>query len=224
MARGEEPGRAPPGSTSDGPENEQVEAPQRPRGHRVVQEEDGESFVEYLPPQYREAWQAGPEPGQSPPTAPEDSPGPYSGSGSQELAALVTAPVAQDPALKDKVRTLNAERPQLKQEYKRAFGRALPRPPQSPPTSGFGAGSQSGTDAESSERLQSPSSAGDLRADYKRQLGSSVRSSSAQESQHASGDLRDDYKRQLGPDTPGSQAGPLSLEPTVIGSDDASAD
>lgn len=142
MARGE-PGRALPESPSDAPDNEQAEAPRRQRPRRVVQEEDGESIVEYLPPQYREAWQAGagPEPVQSPsadPSGGDSGGGPSSSGPSSKPFAAPSTPPAKDPAVEGKARALNPERPSLKQEYARAFGRALPQPPQSASASGSG--------------------------------------------------------------------------------------
>lgn len=70
MARGEEPCRGSSaessdeerpleprrGSSTELSDEERPLEPRRRRGRRVVQEEDSESVVEYLPPQYQEAW------------------------------------------------------------------------------------------------------------------------------------------------------------------------
>lgn len=124
-----------PSSSSGDPQLDHTVGPRRDSARRIVQEEDAEAGVEYLPPRYREIWSR-PEPDQPASADSNDSPDISSpATASKDFAAPSTPPV-QDVALEDKVRGLNAERPSLKQEYARAFGRVLPQPPQSTSPSG----------------------------------------------------------------------------------------
>lgn len=163
MARGEDPHGGP--TTAPMDEGSLTE-PRRQRGHRVVQEEDGESFVEYLPPQYRDAWNGGGDPGPSTSMRMRGDPSPSSDP--EVLPTGRRSPVApiQDPELEDKVRGLNADRPQLKQEYTRAFSRALPHPPHTASSSDSGVAIQQPPSADAQGVAM-----GNLQAEYKRRFG-----------------------------------------------------
>lgn len=152
MARGEEPRRSSNAGSSD---EEGSREPRRRRGRRVVQEEDGESVVEYLPPQYREAWQSGGERG---PSHHSEQDEPQLDPEVQQLDGPSSAPI-QDRALAGKVGGLSSSsQPPLKQAYARVFNRALPRPPHS--------------SVASDQRLPgSDTSDGGLKQEYKRRFG-----------------------------------------------------
>lgn len=183
MANEESPRSATPGS-SETSDTESTEEPRRRRGRRIVQEEDGESVLGYQPPQYGAASPPGAEPDASQPNPPGRDREAVGGPLSLHKAAPTKAPI-QDPALEDKVRALSPNRPQLKQQYERAFGRALPQPPNSMLEAG-------------QPRPSSEATSSDLKDEYKRQF--------APQSSHGRGDagpesdavgLRDEYKRQF---------------------------
>lgn len=158
MASGEEAPRQV--SDEEASDVETTSHQRRRRGHRIVQEEDGESVVEYLPPQYREAWQAGAEHGPSHPSPGEFVHDPTE-SEVQHLGGPSSAPL-RDRALEEKVRGFDSsDRPPLKQAYARVFSRALPQPP----TSMSSSQRQSGNDASES----------DLKQEYMRRFGPSPR-------------------------------------------------
>lgn len=142
---------------------EQIVQEQRQRGYRVVQEEDGESFVEYLPPQYRDDWQGVAEPHSRLSAESVEHPGPNA-PGTQ--LPQPQGALGANSTLQEKARALNRDRPRLKQQYAKAFGRPLPSTPRAEPTTMYG---EKNRHATSTDRQHSPP--GDLRAEYKSVFG-----------------------------------------------------
>lgn len=101
IARGEDPSSVP-RSPSEASDEEPAEAPRTRRGRRVVQEEDAES-IEYLPPQYREAWHGGARPMSTTSITREDGQQP-SDPVAHQLGDASTREPIHGPALEDKVR------------------------------------------------------------------------------------------------------------------------
>lgn len=144
-------------------EGEEVVEEQRQRGYRVVQEEDGESFVEYLPPQYRDDWQEAAESHSR--LSPDSMEGPEPNAPGPQLPQPQGASGAIS-ALQEKVRALNRDRPLLKRQYARAFGRPLPATPRAEPTT-----MHRGEDRHETGTGRQHSPPRDLMAEYKSVFG-----------------------------------------------------
>lgn len=84
---------------------------------RLGQDETGSELVEFLPPQYRDDWQAEP----AAPQQFEAGSRPLSSSPASPESSDTPQPTTLVPALKDEYRVLIPDRPPLKQEYARAF-------------------------------------------------------------------------------------------------------
>lgn len=175
------------------------------RHARGIEEDNGSEIVEFLPPQYFDAWQEGPSQNASRATTqPSHAVSPTHTSGISPGGGYSgRSGSTHEPALKQEYRQLVPPRPALKEDYNREFERSLPPTPVSPRP----------LEAEYKRaygRSEGNSSAGPaLEADYKRAYGRSAESASTPR-------LEADYKRAYGAGTESSSSTAGRSPKTVI--------